>query len=120
VTLARPVALLAIVVALAMAGVVDGLVVSSTPYHPTLDQYCNADADSVQTAVDSYQGQTGSYPIDVAALTASGPQGPWLRAAPRSDRYRISLDNAGNVLVHSLTGHGGGNWSVVGPPVCNL
>ena len=42
---------------------------------------CNADAKSVETAVEAYKAQQG-IPANMAALTTAGPNGPWLRQAP--------------------------------------
>ena len=56
---------------------------------------CNADAKSVEVAVEAYKAQVGSFPASMAALTTPGANGPWLRQAPRAtvtdDGYAISL-----------------------------
>jgi hypothetical protein len=111
VTLARP----AIVLLLAVAGLA---ACSSGP--PAVDAACNTDAMSVQDVVYAYKNQSGLYPSRLADLTQSGPQGPWLRAAPRTDRYSITITPSGNVIVRSLTGHGGGDCTSVFDAACKL
>ena len=117
-TVTRRVVLIAI--ALAMIGVLDGLVLSSSQHRPTLDPSCTEDAQSVETAAYAYQGQIGTFPRTVAALMKRGTTGPWLKEAPRSDRYSLSINPDGDVIVHSLTGVGGGDWAQIGPKACNL
>jgi general secretion pathway protein G len=52
---------------------------------------CNADAKSVEVAVEAYRAQTSNYPANVAALTAGGPAA-YLRQAPPTNP---ALDAAG-------------------------
>jgi hypothetical protein len=66
---------------------------------------CNADANAVDTAAQAYQGQTGSFPPSIGALTQTtviGGQamGPWLRAVPGTAHYTIFLDAPGYVYVY--------------------
>jgi len=65
---------------------------------------CNADADSVENAVQLYEAQIGMPPPDLAALSATSTSsgqsgGPWLRALPRSTHYTIYVDSHGTVGV---------------------
>ena len=70
---------------------------------------CNADAKSVETALEAYKAQMGSYPASLANLTTSAtdgngnPVGSWLRATPNAnisaDGYSISYDGAGGVTI---------------------
>ena len=69
---------------------------------------CNADAKSVETAVESYHAQTTSFPTAMTDLLTSSvltinnvttTVGPWLRAAPSSTHYIIAIDNAGVVYA---------------------
>jgi len=72
---------------------------------------CNADAKSVETALEAYKAQIGSYPTSpVAQLTSSTTVtvngvsevvGPWLKAWPGSANYNISADSSGTVYVES-------------------
>lgn len=64
---------------------------------------CDSDAKSVETAVEAYKAQVGSYPslgtAGMAQLTTTNANGgPWLRQAPRAtvtaNGYAISLDAA--------------------------
>ncbi len=68
---------------------------------------CNADAKSVETAVEAYKAQQGSYPATMADLTTAGPNGPWLRQAPTAtlatNGYVISLLAGGVVDVQNNT-----------------
>lgn len=67
---------------------------------------CRADAMSVQTAVDAYQTQNGSYPpllapwgastyvANYATLTSSNSDGgPWLKVAPATSSYVVEFDS---------------------------
>ncbi|HXW81040.1 MAG TPA: type II secretion system protein, partial [Acidimicrobiales bacterium] len=70
---------------------------------------CNADAKSVETALEAYKAQMGSYPPSLSNLTTSAldgngnPVGSWLRATPNAntvaDGYSISYDGAGGVWI---------------------
>src|ERR1700678_559076 len=67
---------------------------------------CQADAKSVETALEAYKAQIGAYPLadDWGALTtsrpgASGTVGPWLRAVPSMTHYVINFDGNGDVSV---------------------
>lgn len=57
---------------------------------------CNSDAKSVETAVEAYKAQNGSFPAAMSDLTGTTSNGgPWLRQAPRAtvtaNGYAISL-----------------------------
>jgi type II secretion system protein G len=70
---------------------------------------CNADAKSMQTALEAYKAQIGSYPANDNVLTQGPTQttvngvsesvGPWLKDLPSSNNYVISVDGNGNVSV---------------------
>jgi prepilin-type N-terminal cleavage/methylation domain-containing protein len=91
---------------------------------------CNADAKSVETAMEAYKAQTGGYPTAVSLLTAQTVTtvngvnitvGPWLKAAPGTSHYSISIDTTGGVF---MLPPGGGtpasanNFDVT-PGICN-
>ena len=123
------------VLVLAGVGIGIGLSVSSTATHnvqsssaneAALIASCNADAKSVETAAAAaYQSQIGTLPSDVGALTATtvvngSPFGPWLRALPNSPDYSLSVAPSGDVIVHSKTGRGGGDYEATNYAACDL
>ncbi len=69
---------------------------------------CNADGKSVETAVEAYKAQVGSYPAAMTDLLAAGPNGPWLRQAPSAtvanNGYTIALASGGVVNVTTAAG----------------
>jgi prepilin-type N-terminal cleavage/methylation domain-containing protein len=82
---------------------------------------CNADAKSVETAVEAYKAQQGAYPPSMAALTTAGPNGPWLREAPSAtlatNGYVVTLvPSTGEVDVQNNTA-GPTNYDVTN--LCN-
>jgi prepilin-type N-terminal cleavage/methylation domain-containing protein len=74
---------------------------------------CNSDAKSVETAVEAYKAQTGTYPISsTQLLTSTGTTGSWLRSWPSSaNSYTIALDpsTAGTVDVNGSNYDGATN-----------
>ena len=72
---------------------------------------CNADAKSLETALESYKAQNGTYPgatpasptdtTNWAALTIStNSNGPFLRAIPNNgNHYQVWFDSSGSVWV---------------------
>ncbi len=70
---------------------------------------CDANAKSVETALEAYKAQTGSYPAAISDLTSSGTNGPWLRSVPNetfnaSDGYAITDGPANSGQVWIVTG----------------
>ena len=76
---------------------------------------CQSDAKSVQTALQAYRAQNGSYPpllapwsaasytTNYATLTTTGIHGgPWLRSAPSTSNYVIEYDSSGHVWVEGI------------------
>lgn len=66
---------------------------------------CNADAKSVETAVEAYHAQVGKYPptLDVLTQTArldGQALGPWLKEVPSSTHYTILVSPGGSVYVY--------------------
>lgn len=81
-------AILAAVVIFALGGVTSSSAQSA----------CNADAKSVETAVEAYNSQKGTWPGDSASLV-TGNNG-YLRTWPSNpDHYKITMDGNGNVFV---------------------
>jgi general secretion pathway protein G len=62
---------------------------------------CNADAKSVEVAVEAYHTQNnGNWPADSTSLTTGGPNA-YLRTWPNNPtHYTITMDTSGNVLVN--------------------
>ena len=56
---------------------------------------CRADVQSVESAVQLFQAQNGTWPPDLAALVPS-----WLRSPPSETHYTIYLDGQGHVGVY--------------------
>ena len=77
---------------------------STTP--PTVNRAalaasCNADAMSVETAVEAYAAQTGHDPADLATLVPT-----WLRTVPTGGgHYTVYLDGQGRVGVFPAGDH---------------
>jgi type II secretory pathway pseudopilin PulG len=70
---------------------------------------CQANAKSVETALEAYDTQMGAYPLadDWDALTTSqmgshGSVGPWLKATPSTTHYVINFDGSGDVSVDKV------------------
>ena len=76
---------------------------------------CQADAKSLQTALQAYRAQKGSYPpllapwsaasykTNYVTLTTAGINGgPWLRSAPSTSNYVIEYDSSGHVWVEGV------------------
>lgn len=74
---------------------------------------CKTDMKSVETAAQAYKTKTGAYPAgdDSAARIAvlTGGADPYLKSAPNSTEYTITL--AGNGAVT-------GNTTATGTPAC--
>jgi len=91
---------------------------------------CNADAKSVETAMEAYKAQTGSYPSSVTMLTTQQTTtvngitetvGPWLKASPGTSHYSISIDTTGGIYILPPTGGSpasSNNFDVT-PSICN-
>ncbi|HVA02372.1 MAG TPA: prepilin-type N-terminal cleavage/methylation domain-containing protein [Acidimicrobiales bacterium] len=105
--------LLIVIIILAILAAIVVFAVGSTNTN-AIASSCNADAKSVETALEAYKAQIGSYPSSLSALT-SGPTattingvnetvGPWLKELPATNNYIISADSAG---VVSVAGPGG-------------
>ena len=105
--------LLIVIIILAILAAIVVFAVGSTNTN-AIASSCNADAKSVETALEAYKAQIGSYPSDISVLT-SGPTattvngvaesvGPWLKEVPASNNYIISADGSGNVSVAGPAG----------------
>jgi prepilin-type N-terminal cleavage/methylation domain-containing protein len=86
---------------------------------------CNADARSVEIAAETYHANNSpNWPPDIATLTAQDPNNGnvvYLRTAPNSTKYTITLGANGAVLVNTKDYDAGLNSSNLSakPPVDN-
>jgi prepilin-type N-terminal cleavage/methylation domain-containing protein len=106
--------LLIVIIILAILAAIVVFAVGSTNTN-AIASSCNADAKSVETAMEAYRAQVGSYPAPASAssvlLTSQNVSvngvnetvGPWLKEWPSTNNYTISVDTAGNVLVNNNT-----------------
>ena len=67
---------------------------SPEPGSGALASACNADAQSVETAVSAYEAAYGTPPPNLAALVPT-----WLRSAPGTTHYTIAVDSQGHVGI---------------------
>lgn len=105
--------LLIVIIILAILAAIVVFAVGSTNSNAVASS-CNADAKSVETALEAYKAQIGSYPANASAqlttstsTTVNGVNevvGPWLKAWPSTSNYSISADGAGTVYVASTGG----------------
>jgi type II secretion system protein G len=52
---------------------------------------CKADYKTLETALEAYKAEVGSYPTALSDLTGtSGTDGPWLKELPASTNYTFS------------------------------
>jgi type II secretion system protein G len=118
--------LLIVIIILAILAAIVVFAVGSTNTN-AIASSCNADAKSVETALEAYKAQIGSYPANLNVLT-SGPTnttvngvaesvGPWLKELPATNNYTISADASGNVSV-AAPGAGGVTYQN-SPNPCN-
>jgi len=90
-----------------------------------MDASCNADAKSLEAAAQAYQAQVGRFPSDVSALVSTTmvngqDDGPWLRTMPNSTAYTLTIAPNGDVIVHSKTGRGGGDYENTNYAACDV
>jgi len=118
--------LLIVVIILAILAAIVVFAVGTTATNAKVSA-CNADAKSVETALESYKAQVGTYPAAlndlIAGTTDSGGNevGSWMRAVPSAtvgaDGYAITYDGAGGVDV-TTTG-GTSNYDTAATNPCN-
>jgi general secretion pathway protein G len=98
--------LLVVLVVLAILAAMVVFAVGATTQN-AVSAACNADAKSVEAAVEAYRAQTGSFPATLSRLTQpvttnAGTVGPWLRSVPGTSHYTVSIDNTGGVYVDGV------------------
>ena len=98
--------LLIVIIILAILAAIVIFAVGSTTKNSKISA-CNADAKSVETAVEAYKAQTTSFPAALTNLTTTtvyngNTVGPWLRTVPGSGNgYTVALvANTGEVDVN--------------------
>ena len=101
--------LLIVIIILAILAAIVVFAVGSTNTN-AIASSCNADAKSVETALEAYKAQITTYPASLGALTTSVATtvngvsetvGPWLKEAPSTTNYTISFNSAtGAVAVN--------------------
>jgi prepilin-type N-terminal cleavage/methylation domain-containing protein len=80
---------------------------------------CNSDASSVNTAVQAYAAQNGgSFPANVAALTASANGGPYLQNPPAGGTHYSITTTGGIVTVTAPTTGGTATQWAQGGSAC--
>jgi len=102
--------LLIVIIILAILAAIVVFAVGSTNSN-AIASSCNADAKSVETALEAYKAQIGTYPSAAAASSAlvtstvasvngvTETVGPWLKEWPSTANYTISVDSSGGVQV---------------------
>ena len=99
--------LLIVIIILAILAAIVVFAVGSTNTS-AIASSCNADAKSVETALEAYKAQIGSYPATSDLLTTSTVTtqngvsetvGPWLKEWPSTNNYTVAIDTSGNVSV---------------------
>ena len=95
---------------------------------------CQADAETIETALEAYMAEKGAYPsppypwsaatyvADFGPLTAGTSGGPFLHTPPSSNDYVIEYDSAGHLWIappgsFSATYNPGQDFSVH-PDIC--
>jgi prepilin-type N-terminal cleavage/methylation domain-containing protein len=90
--------LLIVIIILAILAVIVVFAVGTTTTNASIAA-CKSTVKSVETAVEAFKAQTGTYPKAVVTLTGKKTVtgqtvGPWLRSAPtanKSGHYTVSL-----------------------------
>ena len=106
--------LLIVIIILAILAAIVVFAVGSTNTN-AIASSCNADAKSVETALEAYKAQIGSYPGGLSVLTAPTPTtvngvaetvGPWLKEVPSTNNYTITFDSTSGVVSVNGTAYG--------------
>jgi general secretion pathway protein G len=87
--------LIEILIVIVILGVLSAVVVFAVQdmSKESASSACQSDYKTVESAAEAYRAQEGSYPVDIAHLTigAADGNGPWLKDAPSSTKYSISI-----------------------------
>lgn len=103
--------LLIVIIILAILAAIVVFAVGSTTTNATLSA-CQADKKSVETAVEAYKAQQGSFPAAISTLTgtfadpnnSAVTDGPWLREVPNATGYTISYNATTGAVTSGLSG----------------
>jgi prepilin-type N-terminal cleavage/methylation domain-containing protein len=98
--------LIEMLIVIVVLGILAALVVFgvSTFRSDAVASACKADVKAVEIAAEAFNAKTGAYPANMAALTG----GNYLKAAPASTDYTISLAAGGVVTGTKSAANGGG------------
>jgi general secretion pathway protein G len=115
--------LIELLIVIVILGILAAIVVFAvgTTSATSVQAACHADAKSVETALESYKAQTGTFPASAGvgstggggwtALTTTATDaggnviGPWLKAQPTTTHYQISFTaGTGVVSIADPTG----------------
>jgi len=100
--------LLIVIIILAILAAIVVFAVGGTSKNAAIAS-CNADAKSLETAVEAYKAQMGTYPPTANVLTGTTTDkggnsvGPWLRSVPQTSptgHYYITYDGSGGVFAN--------------------
>jgi general secretion pathway protein G len=108
--------LIELLIVIVVLGILAGIVVfaMSNMTSQSAVSACKADAKSVEVATEGYRAQTGAFPTNVNALVPT-----YLRQAPNSTHYSITVDNTGAVTVTPSNGQPAGNFDTNNGAVCS-
>ena len=104
--------LLIVIIILAILAAIVVFAVGSTNTN-AIASSCNADAKSVETALEAYKAQLTAYPATLDDLTTSTVTtvngvtetvGPWLKEVPSTTNYTISFDSSTGVVSVAAPG----------------
>ena len=103
--------LLIVIIILAILAAIVVFAVGSTSTNANLSA-CKADKKSVETAVEAYKAQQGSYPAAMTTLTgtfadpnnSAVTDGPWLKEVPSATGYTISYNSGTGAVTSNLSG----------------
>jgi general secretion pathway protein G len=87
--------LIELLIVIVILGVLAAIVVFAVQNltHQSAQSACQSDYKTVETAAEAYKAQEGAYPAAIANLTAvaGDGNGPWLKDAPSSSKYSITI-----------------------------
>jgi general secretion pathway protein G len=97
--------LIELLIAIVILGVLSGVVVFAVSGITDRGDKaaCKADRSTIQVAVEAHHAKIGSYPAAGAAGYTALKTGGFIKDAPSSDKYTITLE-AGGVVNGDLTG----------------
>lgn len=107
--------LIEVLVVVIILGILASIVVFAVGSTETTSKQaaCSTDAKSVETALEAYKSQNGTYPTPgsgnpstfagsltyYSPITSTSNGGPWLRTGPSSTHYEVWFNSSGQVYV---------------------